>query len=159
MSEMLARYSMREKLIVGVALLVLLLIGGHAMLVEPYLQRVASVQEAIEQERADLGWMQSAVTRIPRNVVAGSGTTEISGTLANFIDRAVRSQNLTGQLSQMSPVGEDEIRMRYSDVDFNRLVAFIASVNASGLKVKDIRISPSENAGSVNSSLVLERRG
>ena len=158
MAELLARYSLREKLIVGVALLVLVLIGGHALIVEPYFERIASVQEAIEQERSDLAWMQSAVTRIPRNAVAVDNGSEISGTLANFIDQAVRRQGLAGQLSQMSPVGDDEIRMRYSDVDFNRLVAFIASVNSSGLSVKDIRISPSETNGVVDSSLVLERR-
>ena len=158
MSELLARYSMREKAVVAAALLVIVLIGGHAFLVEPYLQRVSGVQEAIEQERADLDWMRSAVTRIPRGAADPVDGGEISGTLANYIDQAVRNQGLSGQLSQMSPVGDDEIRMRYSDVDFNRLITFIASVNTSALKVKDIRISPSEDPGIVNSSLVLERR-
>lgn len=157
MSELLARYSQREKMIVAVALLVMLVIGGHALVVEPYLQRVAALQDEIEQQRADLEWMRSAAARLPNSAMTADNA-EISGTLANFIDQAVRRQGLAGQLSQMSPVGEDEIRMRYSAIEFNRLIAFIALVNSSGLTVKDIRISPAETPGIVDSNLVLERR-
>ena len=157
MSELLARYSPREKMIVAVALLVMLVIGGHALVIEPYLQRVTALQDEIEQQRADLEWMRSAVARLPNSAMTADSA-EISGTLANFIDQAVRRQGLAGQLSQMSPVGEDEIRMRYSAIEFNRLIAFIALVNSSGLAVKDIRISPAETPGIVDSNLVLERR-
>ena len=157
MSELLARYSPREKMIVAVALLVMLVIGGHALVIEPYLQRVAALQDEIEQQRADLEWMRSAVARLPNSAMTADSD-EIRGTLANFIDQAVRRQGLAGQLSQMSPVGEDEIRMRYSAVEFNRLIAFIALVNSSGLAVKDIRISPAETPGIVDANLVLERR-
>jgi type II secretory pathway component PulM len=159
MSELLARYSQREKMIVALALLVIVVIGTHALVVEPYLERVASLQDEIEQQREDLKWMRSAVARIPSaEASAASSVDPISGTLANFIDQAVRRQGLTGQLSQMSPVGDDEIRMRFSEVDFNRLVSFIAQVNSSGLDVKDIRISPADKPGIADSSLVLVRR-
>jgi type II secretory pathway component PulM len=159
MSELFARYSLREKAIIALALLVIVVIGAHALVVEPYLERVAALQDEIEQQREDLKWMRSAVTRIPAaDAAAAASADPISGTLANFIDQAVRRQGLTGQLSQMSPVGDDEIRMRFSDVDFNRLVGFIAQVNSSGLDVKDIRISPADTPGIADSSLVLVRR-
>ena len=157
MSELLARYSQREKVIVALALLVAIVIGLHAMVVEPYLVRVAEVQDEIEQQGDDLDWMRSAVSRLPANESA-AGTVAISGTLANFIDQAVRRQGLTDQLTQMSPVGADEIRMRYSSVDFNRLISFIAQVKANGLDVKDMRISPADNPGIVDSNIVLVRQ-
>ncbi len=157
MSEILARYSMREKMIVAAALLVVFVIGVHALVIEPYQLRIATLKNDIDQQASDLAWMQSTVARMP---VAGAAATAstIKGTLANFIDQAVRSQGLSGQLSQMSPIGSDEIRMRYNAVDFNRLVKFIAQVNSSGLKVKDIRISSSDHPGIVDSSIVLVRR-
>ena len=58
----------------------------------------------------------------------------------------------------MSPIGNDEIRMRYNAVDFNRLVSFIAQVNTNGLQVKDIRILPADIHGIVDSHIVLVRR-
>jgi type II secretory pathway component PulM len=156
MFEFLARYSAREKLIVGLGLVVLTVIILHAQVIEPYQLRLSELQDEVEQRRADLNWMKSAVARIP----AASNTSSvvaIDGTLANFIDQAVRRQGLTEQLSQMSPVGADEIRMRFAAVDFNRLIAFIAQVNASGLEIKDIRISPGDIAGIVDCNLVLVR--
>ena len=157
MLKLLEQYSTREKAIVAVALLVALGVGLHAFAIEPYLQRKAELSDAIEQARADLDWMRSAVTRLPAGGVAQVDA-EITGTLANFVDQAVRRQGLSGQLSQMSPVGADEIRMRYSSVDFNRLIDFIARVNESGLEIKDIRITAVDNPGLVDSSIVLVRR-
>ncbi len=157
MLSLLDRYTMREKAIVVGALLVMLGLGVHAFVIEPYQQRLVDLNEQIEQQRGDLEWMRTAVTKLPTDG-APANTAAISGTLANFIDQAVRRQGLSGQLSQMSPIGNDEIRMRYSAVDFNRLVQFIAQVNTSGLDVKDIRISAVENPGFVDSSLVLVRR-
>ena len=157
MSEILARYSLREKMIVVVALLVMMVIGVHSLVIEPYQLRVAELQSELVQQRADLDWMKSAVASLPAET-AVPDTVEIDGTLVNFVDQAVRRGGLSDQLTQMSPVGTDEIRMRYSEVDFNRLVGFIAQVNASGLDVKDIRISPGDNPGIVDSSVVLVRR-
>ncbi len=157
MLDFLAQYSLREKAIVAVALLVVIFIGTHALVIEPYKERFTELQSEIEQQKADLAWMRSAVSSMP---AAGMGTStdEISGTLANFIDKAVRSQGLSGQLSQMSPIGSDEIRMRYEAVDFNRLVGFIAEISSSGLRVKNIRISPADIPGIVDSNIVLVRR-
>ena len=157
MSELLAKYSLREKMIVLVALLVMVVIGGHSQIIEPYLARVAELQDEIGQQRADLEWMKSAVVHMPVGMNAPSSA-KIEGTLANFVDQAVRRQGLSGQLTQMSPIGIDEIRMRYKAVEFNRLVSFIAEVNSSGLDVKDMRISPGDTPGVVNSNIVLERR-
>ena len=155
--KLLERYTLREKAIVGVALLVVIMLGIHAFVIEPYQERITTVREAIAQQRADLAWMRSAVAGMPTGGT-GTSTAQISGTLANFINQAVQRQGLSGQLSQISPIGNDEIRMRYSAVDFNRLVNFIAQVNSSGLDIKDIRISAADGPGVVDSSLVLVRR-
>ncbi len=158
MLSLLAQYSNREKAIVVVALLVVLGLGLHAFVIEPYQQRKSELVDALEQQRADLDWMRSVVARLPARGAAVA-TAEIRGTLANFVDQAVRRQGLSGQLSQMSPVGSDEIRMRYSGVDFNRLVNFIAQVSESGLEIKDIRITAADSSpGIVDSSIVLVRR-
>jgi type II secretory pathway component PulM len=159
MFSFLAQYSLREKAIVAAALLVVIILGMHAFVIEPYQERVALLHEAIEQQNTDLVWMQSAVASLPAAGAANpAGGQAISGTLANFIDQVVRRQGLSEQLSQISPVGNDEIRMRYNAVDFNRLVSFIAQVNTSGLAIKDIRILPADIPGIVDSNIVLVRR-
>jgi type II secretory pathway component PulM len=159
MFSFLAQYSLREKAIVAVALLVVIVLGVHAFVIEPYQARLATLRQDIEQKNTDLAWMKSAVARLPAASVANSANNQkISGTLANFIDQVVRRQGLSKQLSQISPIGNDEIRMRYNAVDFNRLVSFIAQVNTNGLQVKDIRILPADIHGIVDSHIVLVRR-
>ena len=156
MSEFLTRYSTREKLIVGIGLLIVVVVVLHAQVIEPYQLRSAELHDEVEQQRADLEWMRNAVANIPANANT-SVTSDIDGTLASFVDEVVRRQGLSGQLSQMSPVGADELRMRDSAVNFNRLVSFIAEVNAHGLEIKDLRVSTGDNVGLVNCSLVLIR--
>lgn len=149
---------MREKSIVLLALLVLAGLASHALVIEPYQLRVASVHSALEQKATDLAWMQAAVTKLPAtSMPLNTGASKISGSMANFIDQAVRKQGLSAQLAQMTPVGSDEIRMRYSEVDFNRLINFIALINSGGVEVKDIRISSTEDLGLVDSSIVFQR--
>ena len=157
MSNWLSQYTFRERAIVGSAVLILALIGCHALVIEPYQERVTELRDSIDQQNSDLDWMRSVVPRLPLSGPSSS-TTVITGTLANFVDQLVRGQGLSNQLSQMSPVGENEIRLRFSEVDFNRLVGFIARIHASGLEIKDIRITATDTPGNVISSLAFVRK-
>lgn len=157
MLEYLHRFTPRERAIIVAAVLVAFGLGLHALVIEPYQQRVAELEDAVEQQRADLDWMRTAIVGMPVGELARDSE-QIEGTLANFINQAVNSQGLSSQLSQISPIGGDEIRMRYNAVEFNRLIGFIARINASGLAIKDLRITAVDTPGKVDSSLILVRR-
>ena len=156
MAELLARYSMREKAIVLAGILVLIVLGIHALIIEPYQQRVASIEEALIQSKDDLLWMSTAVQGLSNN-----GTTQkvqnFNGTLANLIDQTVKQQQLNSFLAQMTPRGEDEIRVRFSAIPFERFITFVAKLNDQGLNVKDLRINAGDNPAQVDSSLVLDK--
>ncbi len=158
MNDFLSKFSPREKTIVTFAAISLFGLLVHALIIEPYNQRQLELNEALEQGRIDLLWMQSAVVRLPQN----NGITNASifeGSLANLIDQEVRSQDLNSFLAQMTPINNDEIRVRYKNINFNRLLNFIAQVNSQGLKVKDLRINATDKAADVDCSLVLEKNG
>ena len=160
MSEWFARLAPRERLIVMVAAAILFGLIIHALVIAPYQARLQALQDELDQQQTDLEWMRTAVTRLPVGGAVGSNV-QISGTLANFVDQAVRQQGLSGQLSSMSPVGSDIIsviiRMRLSAVDFNRLITFIAQIYTSGLQIRDVRITSSGSPGLVDSNIVLFR--
>jgi len=157
-NDFLSKFSPREKTIVTFAAISLFGLLVHAFIIEPYNQKQLELNEALEQGKIDLLWMQSAVVRLPQN----NGITKASkfeGSLANLIDQEVRSQDLNSFLAQMTPINNDEIRVRYKNINFNRLLNFIAQVNSQGLKVKDLRINATDKAADVDCSLVLEKNG
>jgi len=156
MANLLARYSARERLIVLIGIVVLAVLGVHALLIEPYQERVSSIEEALDQGRDDLQWMTTAVQGLK---ISGAGQTaqSFNGSLANLIDQTVKQQQLNAFLAQMTPRGENEIRVRFKAVPFEKLIVFVAKLNDQGLNVKDLRINAGDNPAQVDSSLVLNK--
>lgn len=156
MADLMARYSPREKGIVLLAAIVLAGLALHALVIEPYQNRSASLSEQLDQARTDLTWMKSMLPKLPsaRKNIAQS---EFSGSLANLINQSVRQQQLNSYLAQMTPRGDDEIRIRFSAIPFEQLVRFIAKINDDGLEVKDLRINAADNPGQVDSNIVLNK--
>lgn len=156
MKELLSKFSLREKTILMLAAISLVGLLIHALIIEPFNQKQLELNEALEQGNIDLKWMQSAVYQLPRGNILTRGL-DFEGSLANLIDQEVRSQDLSTFLTQMTPINDDEIRVRYKDINFNRLLSFIARVNSQGLTVKDLRINSTDKPGDVDCSLVLEK--
>ena len=156
MADLMSRYSAREKAIVFAAIIVLAGLSLHALVIEPYQNRSASLSEQVEQARTDLAWMKSMAPKLPR-VQKNLTQSEFDGSLANLINESVRKQQLNNFLAQMTPRGDDEIRIRFSAIPFDLLVRFIANVNDDGLRVKDLRINSADNPGQVDSNIVLNK--
>jgi type II secretory pathway component PulM len=156
--DFLSKFSSREKTIVTLAAVSLIGLLIHASILEPFNQKQLELNDALEQGIIDLKWMQTAVVKLPRDNIL-SRAIEFEGSLANLIDKEVRSQDLNSFLTQMTPISNDEIRVRYKGINFNRLLDFIARVNSQGLKVKDLRINATDQLADVDCSLVLEKTG
>ena len=156
MKDLLSKISSREKIVLALAAITLLSLSLHALVIDPFNQKQREINSAIEQGRIDLKWMQSAVYQLPRGNVLTQAL-KFEGSLANLINREIRSQKLNTFLTQMTPVSDDEIRIRYKSINFNRLLSFIAQVNSQGLIVQDLRINATDKPGDVDCSLVLEK--
>ena len=57
----------------------------------------------------------------------------------------------------MTPIGESEIRIRYSSIDFNQLIAFISTLKERGLIIKDLRINSTSDIATVDSTVVFKK--
>ncbi|MFA9420606.1 MAG: type II secretion system protein GspM [Gammaproteobacteria bacterium] len=158
MKDYIARLSPRERTIFGLSGLALLGLLIHALILEPYYQKQSSLTEQLDQTISDLEWMESEVHRLPVAAMSGEAI-KFEGSLANLIDKEVRSQKLDANLAQMTPVGTDEIRIRFAGIAFDKLLNFIARINNQGLSVKDLRINASDKRAEVDASLVLNKNG
>lgn len=156
MVDLMSRYSTREKIIVLVAIIIMAGLSAHALLIEPYQNRKANLSEQLQQARIDLQWMKSMLPELPAGGALQTRNT-FSGSLANLINRIVSQQKLNSFLAQITPKGDDEIRIRFSAMPFEQLIRFVAMVNDEGLKVKDLRINGADNPGQVDSNIVLNK--
>jgi type II secretory pathway component PulM len=147
---------MREKLIVITAIFVVGVLSIHNLVIEPYQQKFGRVTDDIDQAEIDLLWMQSEVQRLPASS-ATKKNVSFNGSLANLINQAVASQKLNTYLTQMTPMGESEIRIRYSSIDFNQLLTFIATLKERGLIIKDLRINSTSDIATVDSTVVFRK--
>lgn len=156
MLSYLSKLSMREKLIVILAFVVLSALFIHGLIIEPYQQNLVRVTESIEQAKSDLLWMQSEVQRLPASREAQTNV-NFDGSLANLINQVVASQKLKTYLTQMTPIGKSEIRIRYSAIEFNQLIDFIALLKKRGLIIKELRIDSTSNIATVDSTVVFRK--
>jgi type II secretory pathway component PulM len=156
MLDFIAKLSPREKKVFGLSTLVLLGLLIHATILEPYFEKRANLLDQLEQGLIDLKWMESVVHKLPSRQVPG-GTIKFEGSLANLIDKEVRSHKLDSKLAQMTPVGSDEIRVRFTGIAFDRLLNFIARINSQGLSIKDLRVNATDKLADVDASLVLKK--
>lgn len=157
MQNLIAKLSLREKLILVVAGSVLLVLLIHGLVIEPYQHSAASLSQQIEQAKSDLKWMQDEVQRLPAGNTT-KPTVSFSGSLASLINREVAGQNLNSYLTQMTPVDDSEIRIRYAAIDFNQLISFIAGLQDQGLAVKDLHINSTSNNATVDATIIFSKR-
>ncbi len=75
----------------------------------------------------DLKWMAVTVRQLPATG-SQSQNKSFDGTLANFINQTVSQQKLNTFLTQMTPKGEDEIRVRFKAVPFQDLIVFVSKM-------------------------------
>lgn len=156
MVEFLSRYSARERMTVILGLIVLVGLAIHAFVIEPYQLRIASLEDELAQSKSDLHWIKSVAHRMPAESKS-QPSQGFSGSLVNLINQSVNQQQLNSYLAQMHPNGENEIRVRFSAVPFEKLIQFVAYLNNQGLMVKDFKINASDNPAQVDSNLLLEK--
>ena len=144
--------SLRERLIVVIASIVVLYVLLDVILIQPLLSHGQQVVEETAQAQEDLNWMQQAITRLPSG--GSSAARSIKGSIATYIDGQITRAGLKKNLQQMTPILKHSVRVRLSDVDFNQLLNFLVALESS-IVIEEVRILPQSDDGIVNASLIL----
>jgi general secretion pathway protein M len=145
--------SLRERLIVVIASIVLSYVLLDLVLIQPVLGQRQQLKEDVAQAREDLVWMQQAVQKIPSG--SSNAATAIKGSIATYVDGQISRSGLKKHLQQMTPILKHSVRVRLSDVDFNQLLKFLLAVDSS-IEIEEVRILPQSDEGVVNASLILK---
>ncbi len=150
----------RRVLIAGAVALVLMLF--YVLAWAPFQSERASREQAIEQQRELLGWMQGAAAELQALRTGGAGGSGAAAAnrsvpLLTLVDGSARKQGLGGALKRVQPDGDAGVRVWLEGVDFDALLLWLDTLERSqGVLVKALVVEP-QSPGRVKARLSLER--
>ena len=151
----------RERAIVVIGGVVVLIVAVYMLALAPFYAAVNSRAQRVAQKEGDLAWMRS----VGGEVMALSASSPTSAAPTNeslvvLIDRTARECGLGAALTGQTPNGDNGIRVRLEQAEFDKLVVCLGSLQqAHSVNIESANIDRTGKPGFVNASLVLTRPG
>ena len=148
----LAERERRMVTIGAVAAAVLLVLA----IVLPLNRNITQTRQRITTKQNDLAFIQGAVAQIA-GAGPALGPAATGESLVVLIDSSARESGLGKSLSSTQPTGDKGLRVRFDNVSFDALVAWLSRLSQShGVRVESAEIESAGDAGLVNAGLVLK---
>jgi len=126
----------------------------YLVLVLPFQTATRRAQQRVENKQSDLAWMREVAPRVSS---AASGSASSDESLVVLVDRTAREAGLGNSLRDQSPDQNKALRLRLEGVQFDAMIAWLASLQSQhGVRIDAAAIDGS-GPGIVNASLTLSR--
>jgi type II secretory pathway component PulM len=151
----------RERAIVAAGGVLVLLVAIYVLALAPFYSAVNARAERVATKKGDLAWLRSVggeILALGANTQVPTGPTNES--LVVLIDRTARECGLGSSLTGQTPNGDNGIRVRLEQAEFDKLVVCLGSLQqAHAVTIESANFDRSGKPGFVNASLVLTRPG
>lgn len=150
----------RRTLVVGgIALAVILFLFAVWL---PAQRGVDQMQAKVEKQRQLLSWMQqsAAEVRSLKGTGASAPRSRDSGqALYALADETARQAGLGQAIREVSPSGENRVRVDLQGADFDQLISWLASLRKEyGIQASPLSVRETDQPGRVNAQVVLEEQ-
>ena len=141
---------------IGAVAVVVMLVWG--LVLAPLGSATTSARDRVESKRSLLAYIQSAAGELA-GIADVPVQPDLSGeSLVVVVDRSLRQAGLGQSLTRNQPVGEDGIRVRLENAQFDSLATWLGDIHArSGMAIESASFDKSQAPGRVNASLVLRQ--
>ena len=138
---------------------VVLLFAIYFLALAPFYGAVNNRAERVEKKKGDLAWMRSVGGEVlALTASAPSAAAPSNESLVVLIDRSARECGLGSSLTGQTPNGENGIRVRLEQAEFDKLVVCLGSLQQMhSVAIESANIDRTAKPGFVNASLVLTR--
>lgn len=151
MKDWFSSLSRRERFLVAGAAVVLVMIAGYLLAVEPVLERRAALERGVAAQQELLGWMRAQT--------GGDAPTARAESLFASVDRSARQTALAGSIQRIQPEGQTIVRVWLDAAPFDELVSWVARLDHEhGITVSALAVDRGTEPGKVGARLTLERR-
>jgi general secretion pathway protein M len=151
----------RERAMVAIGGVLVLLVAIYLLALAPFYAAVNSRAERVARKEGDLAWMRSVGGEVMAlNVNSQTPVAPTNESLVVLIDRTARECGLGAALTGQTPNGDNGIRVRLEQAEFDKLVVCLGSLQqAHAVNIESANIDRTAKPGFVNASLVLTRPG
>jgi general secretion pathway protein M len=148
----------RERMLVLGGAVVLLLFAIYFLALAPFYSAVNSRAERVAKKQGDLAWMRSVGGEVLALSASSTAAVPSNESLVVLIDRSARECGLGSSLTGQTPNGENGIRVRLEQAEFDKLVVCLGGLQQShSVTIESANIDRTGKPGFVNASLVLTR--
>ncbi len=149
----------RERVLVIVGGAAVVLVAIYVLALGPFYAAVNGSAQRVAKKEGDLAWMRSVGGEVlALSASAPPAATSTGESLVVLIDRSARECGLGSSLTGQTPSGENGIRVRLEDAEFDKLVVCLGSLQqAHAVTIESANIDRTAKPGFVNASLVLTR--
>jgi general secretion pathway protein M len=161
MKDWFDNLDVREKRILIIGAVVLLLALMYLLAWEPFIKKSAALEKSNQENEALLVWMEQSAEeakQLQAKVKASGPTGSSKGqSLLGIIDKTAKSGNLGKAVKRVQPDGESKARVWLENANFNDMIKWLESLQRQqGIHIVTSVIEKQEEAGLVNARLVLE---
>lgn len=150
----------RERWLIALGGGLLAVVVPYVAFWEPLVERTATLEAEVAEQREDLAWMRRAA----REIEAQRGEDEGAGepitddrSLLSVVDRSARRSGLEDALSRVQPEDGDTVRVWMDDAPFDDLVSWLDALQrTSGVRVDSMSVERTRQDGIVDARLTLE---
>lgn len=149
------RLSRREKIIVIVASVVLMLLSIHSFIWQPLVDEQAALIERKAEALDDLAWVKDNIAQLSNESKQGS-TQKITGSLVSWLDLRIIQYQLKDQLKRIKPSSETQVKLWFEKANMANMTQFLGDMKPHQIKISSIKISASDDLGLVDAQVVLQ---
>ncbi|MDH5545702.1 MAG: type II secretion system protein M [Gammaproteobacteria bacterium] len=149
----------RERLLLGVAGVVLGLMILFLGILEPVMDEAKSLEKQVEEQRKLLKWMEDSAQEVKR-LTRSSGTRKAAvgaggQSLLGVIDRTAKAGNLGDAMKRVEPDGGDKVRVWLEQASFDDVVTWLENLERNySLQIESVAVDKENAPGRVNVRLV-----
>ncbi|MBL7002727.1 MAG: type II secretion system protein M [Gammaproteobacteria bacterium] len=152
----ISQLTIRERVIVISASVVLLFLAIHALVWQPLIDQHHYLSEEIELAKSDVQWVQQNAPLL--KVKKQQPQAVISGSLVSWIDLRMSKNKLKKQLKRIKPIGDTGVKLWLEGAEFEQVMLLIQEITAYKVNIEELRISAAEIPSIVDVTVTLTLR-
>jgi general secretion pathway protein M len=151
----------RERMFIGGGGLLLAIAAIFVLGLGPFYSAVKASGQRVAAKEGDLAWMRSVAGEVKALGANAAANPAPSGeSLVVLIDRTARECGLGQALSGQTPAGDNSIRVRLDNAEFDKLMVCLSNLQqVHALSIEQASIDRTGTPGFVNVGLTLTRAG